>query len=128
MDFPYTQHQQQGVTCIDCHVKHSETTPPEAHNMPDHSFNANLNSCNTCHSDQMHGPAQARGTDEPGRVSSAAQQLQQAGLNAEPSPVSPWGYAGLAALIGLAAGMVLAPWLEKWYARAVRLPRGGKDE
>jgi predicted CXXCH cytochrome family protein len=129
MDFPYTQHQQQGVTCIDCHVKHSETTPPEAHTIPDHSFNANLNSCNACHSDQMHGPAQARQTDEPGRIiSGSPQQLQQAGLNAKPSPVSPWGYAGLAALIGLAAGMVLAPWLEKWYSRAVRHPRGGQDE
>jgi predicted CXXCH cytochrome family protein len=129
MNFPYTQHQQQGVTCIDCHVTHSETAPPEAHTMPDHSFNANLNSCNACHSDQMHSPAEALGTDEPVlTLSSPSQQLQQAGLNAKPSPVSPWGYAGLAALIGLAAGMVLAPWLEKWYSRAVRHPRGGQDE
>ena len=32
-----------------------------------------------------------------------------------PTPVSPLGYAGLAALIGIAAGMLLAPWLERWY-------------
>jgi predicted CXXCH cytochrome family protein len=129
MNFPYTQHQQQGVTCIDCHVTHSETAPPEAHTMPDHSFNANLNSCNACHADQMHSPAAALGTDAPAlTLSSPAQQLQQAGLNAQPSPVSPWGYAGLAALIGLAAGMVMAPWLEKWYSRAVRHPLGGKNE
>ena len=97
--------------------------------MPDHSFNANLNSCNACHADQMHSPAEALGTDQPPlTLSSPSQQLQQAGLNAKPSPVSPWGYAGLAALIGLAAGMVLAPWLERWYSRAVRHPRGGKDE
>jgi predicted CXXCH cytochrome family protein len=129
MNFPYSQHQQQGVTCIDCHVKHSETAPPEAHTMPDHSFKANLNSCNACHADQMHSPAEAQGTDEPVlTLSSPSQQLQQAGLNAQPSPVSPWGYAGLAALIGLAAGMVMAPWLEKWYSRAVRHPHGGKDE
>ena len=28
----------------------------------------------------------------------------------------------------LAAGMVMAPWLEKWYHRATTRPRGGKDE
>jgi hypothetical protein len=41
----------------------------------------------------------------------------------EPTPVSPLGYAGLAVLIGLAAGMVLAPWLERWYRVAMQ-----KDE
>ena len=43
-----------------------------------------------------------------------------AGLTPEPGPVSPVGFAGLAALIGLAAGMVLAPWLERFYHRAVK--------
>lgn len=129
MDFPYTQHRQQGVTCIDCHVIHSETAPPEAHTIPDHSFQANLNSCNACHADQMHSPAEAEGTGAPGvTLAQPEHQLQQAGLNAQPSPVSPWGYAGLAALIGLAAGMVMAPWLEKWYSRAVRHQHGGQDE
>jgi len=91
MNFPYTQHQQQGVTCIDCHVTHSEASLLEAHTMPDHSFRANLNSCNACHSDQMHSPAQALGTDQAALTTvPAAPQLQQAGLNAEPSPVSPW--------------------------------------
>jgi hypothetical protein len=55
-------------------------------------------------------------------------QLQQAGLAAQPSPVSPFGYAGLAGLIGLAAGMVMAPWLEKWYRRALTHDRGGDDD
>ena len=32
------------------------------------------------------------------------------------------------ALIGLAAGMVMAPWLEKWYSRAVRRQHGGSDD
>jgi predicted CXXCH cytochrome family protein len=129
MDFPYTQHQQQGVTCIDCHVTHSETGLLDAHAISDHSFKANLNSCNACHADQMHSPNQALGASQTGLTASApAPQLQQAGLNAEPNPVSPWGYAGLAALIGLAAGMIMAPWLEKWYSLAVRRQHGGRDE
>jgi hypothetical protein len=34
-----------------------------------------------------------------------------------PSPVSPLGFSGLAGLIGLAGGMILQPWLERFYRR-----------
>lgn len=132
MNFPYSVHQKQGVTCINCHVTHTEKTPADAHAVPDHSFKANLDSCNTCHSDQMHSAAQGGG-DTPVSLPAAGtgtdtQQVQQAGLTPAPMPVSPLGYAGLAALVGLAAGMVLAPWLEKWYRRAAKRPQGGEDE
>ncbi len=129
MNFPYSVHQQQGVTCINCHVTHTENAPADAHTVPDHSFKANLDSCNTCHRDQMHSAAQ--GTPASGamsNVSTGAPQVQQAGLSPAPMPVSPLGYAGLAALIGLAAGMVMAPWLEKLYRRATKRPQGGEDE
>jgi predicted CXXCH cytochrome family protein len=128
MNFPYSAHQRQGITCINCHVIHSEKNPPEAHAIPDHSFTANLDSCNTCHSDQMHSAAAAVGTNQPIFSTMPAAQQLQAGLNAEPGRVSPWGYAGLAGLIGLAAGMVMAPWFEKWYSRAVKHNRGDIDE
>ena len=123
MDFPYSVHQKQGVTCINCHVNHAENSPADAHTVPDHSFKANLGSCNTCHADQMHSVPQASGVAAPVKAAAAsAQRVQQAGLSPEPSPVSPIGYAGLAGLIGLAAGMVMAPWLEKWYRRASKRP------
>lgn len=128
MNFPYSVHQKQGVTCINCHVIHTESSPPEAHAVPDHSFKANLDSCNACHRDQMHSAAAAVGTNPPAAITNPVQALQQAGLTAQPSPVSPVGYAGLAGLIGLAAGMVMAPWLEKWYSRALKHNRGGEDE
>jgi predicted CXXCH cytochrome family protein len=130
MNFPYSVHQKQGITCINCHVIHSETSSPDAHAVPDHSFKANLDSCNACHLDQMHSAAEATGTNLPASLTTtqAPPQIQQAGLTAEPSPVSPLGYAGLAALIGLAAGMVLSPWLEKWYARVTKHERGGEDD
>lgn len=129
MDFPYSVHQKQGVTCINCHVTHTDGNPTDAHAVRDHSFKANLDSCNTCHSQQMHSSAEATGTN-PVAVTTApvSQQLQQAGLTAQPSPVSPLGYAGLAGLIGLAAGMVMAPWLEKWYSRAVKRDGRGQDD
>ncbi len=129
MNFPYSVHQKQGVTCIDCHVTHTEKSPADAHTVPDHSFKANLDSCNACHADQMHSQSDAvQGSQPASAVSAKALPLQQAGLSPAPSPVSPMGYAGLAALVGLAAGMILAPWLEKWYRRATARPHGGEDE
>jgi len=41
-------------------------------------------------------------------------------ITPEPTPVSPMGYAGLAGLLGLAGGIVLAPWLERFYRREVK--------
>jgi predicted CXXCH cytochrome family protein len=131
MNFPYSVHQKQGVTCIDCHVTHTEKSPADAHTVPDHSFKANLDSCNACHAEQMHtsGNAQgAQGAQPASSVTSNTQPIQQAGLSPAPSPVSPIGYAGLAALVGLAAGMIMAPWLEKWYRKATARPHGGEDE
>jgi predicted CXXCH cytochrome family protein len=129
MDFPYSVHQKQGVTCINCHVTHTEKSPADAHAAPDHSFKANLDSCNTCHAAQMHSAPQASGASVTAHAdSAAAQQVQQAGLSPKPSAVSPLGYAGLAGLIGLAAGMVMAPWLEKLYRRASKHSSGDEDE
>ncbi len=129
MNFPYSQHHQRGVSCIDCHVTHTVTTSATAHTIPGHSFKANLDSCNKCHSDQMHTAASASSASQPQTsTTSVPVQIEQAGLAAQPSPVSPIGFAGLAALIGLAGGMVMAPWLEKWYARLVKHNRGGGDD
>lgn len=123
MDFPYTSHNQQGVSCVDCHVNHLENDNRAAHTVPDHSFNASLESCNTCHAEQMHSTtAEAEsGTSAP--LPMQEQQTQGANLSSEaeePQPVSPLGFSALAALLGLAGGMVLAPWLERWYQRTVK--------
>lgn len=124
MDFPYTTHNQQGVTCVDCHVKHIENADRTAHTVPDHSFNASLDSCNNCHADQMHdakGQAVA-GTSAPAVVpTEIATELTTA--TPEPEPVSPVGFSALAALLGLAGGMVLAPWLERWYQKTLKQNR-----
>jgi formate-dependent nitrite reductase cytochrome c552 subunit len=120
MEFPYTSHNQQGVTCVDCHVNHLENTEREAHSVPDHSFNASLKSCNTCHSQQMHSTTEAvGGTSAPVSVPQA-QEASLVPVTPEPDPVSPIGFSALAGLLGLAGGMVLAPWLERWYQRTVK--------
>ncbi len=123
MDFPYSTHHQQGIACVDCHVNHLENEDRPTHSVPDHSFNASLKSCNTCHADQMHKPGEALKTEtsEPDAQTSIEQQnVELAAVTPEPGPISPVGFAGLAAMIGLAAGMVLAPWLERFYMRAVK--------
>ncbi len=122
MNFPYTPHSQEGVSCVDCHLEHLETEDRVAHTVPDHSFKASLQTCNTCHAQQMHNDAEAVSTGEstPPSVAQVAAQIQSASVTPEPTPVSPMGYAGLAGLVGLAAGMVMAPWLEKFYQRVVK--------
>ena len=125
MNFPYTQHHEKGVSCVDCHVKHLENQDRAPHTTPDHSFAASLQTCNTCHADQMHSPTSeasmpiAEGTTPTdAHVEAAPTAEQPQSVTNDPSPVSPVGYAGLAGLVGLAAGMVLAPWLERFYRRA----------
>ena len=41
-------------------------------------------------------------------------------LHTEPAEVSPVGFGILGTLVGVAFGMLLAPWLERWYKK-VRL-------
>ena len=130
--FPTSKHAEAGVTCVNCHLGFnvnnaaaSATDFANAHKAPDHSFLPTLDTCNACHANQMHAPGQA--------VAAAAILAEEVGgtptpqpspvaitvpsVNTQPAPVSPAGYAGLAALLGLAGGMVLSPWLERLYRR-----------
>jgi predicted CXXCH cytochrome family protein len=124
MNFPYSIHNKEGVTCVDCHLEHLESTDRVAHTAPDHSFTASLATCNKCHADQMHANAPAitatDGTSAPGQTIEPTPVAQAAPVTPQPTPVSPVGYAGLAGLVGLAGGMVLAPWLERFYHRVVK--------
>lgn len=121
MNFPYSIHNKQGVTCIDCHLEHMENANTGLHAIADHSFKASIQTCSACHADQMHKNGEATPTEGvthltvPETVVGSASDLEMSSIVPDPTPVSPIGYAGLAALIGLAAGMVLAPWLERWY-------------
>jgi hypothetical protein len=47
-------------------------------------------------------------------------------LQNEPDPVSPFGFAVLASLVGMGFGIVVAPWLEKWNRRINK--EGNRDE
>ena len=126
MNFPYSVHNKQGITCVDCHLEHLENTNTDIHRVADHSFKASVQTCTACHAEQMHADGETISTNEAVGISAAQPILEptpaveMSSIVPEPAPVSPMGYAGLAALIGLAAGMVLAPWLERWYLLVVK--------
>jgi predicted CXXCH cytochrome family protein len=127
-NFPTSTHAEAGVTCVQCHLgfnvgnKAANATDfVTAHTAPDHIFMPSLTTCTACHSNQMHAPGKA--------IAAAAIKIEEAGGTPTPeptpvatpiplvtrqaAPVSPAGFSGLAGLLGLAAGMVLQPWLEK---------------
>lgn len=116
--FNHTLHSQKGVTCVNCHLTNAGDAGG-VHQVPDHSFNASLKACNECHAGQMHKDGKAIAPihlgSEPPASSHPSAGLNVPDLSSTPNPVSPLGYAGITALIGLAAGMLLAPWLERGY-------------
>lgn len=117
-DFPYSIHSQASVECVDCHLHNFGVEGDrDIHTMPDHSFSANLAACTTCHVDQMHGQTASAALDLTITPTPEPVLAQDETLEAEPAPVSPYGFAGLAGLLGLAGGVVLSPWLEKAYRK-----------
>jgi len=121
-NFAHSPHSQMGLTCADCHLGPLDQTG-EGHARRDHSFNVRLSTCNRCHAYQMHDPVEVhpdRLTPTPTPPPDALVSVEKLSVSTEPSPVSPFGFAVLSALVGLAAGMILAPWLERWYRRMNR--------
>jgi predicted CXXCH cytochrome family protein len=139
-NFPTSKHAEADVTCVNCHlgfnpqeVSEGPLSFDELHKAPNHNFVPSLDTCNKCHSDQMHAPGDAvvaaaikvediggTPTPEPTAAATPVPPVEN-----EPLPVSPLGFAAMAGLLGLAAGMVLAPWLERSYKH---LTKGGKND
>jgi hypothetical protein len=84
-----------------------------------HSFTVRLDTCNECHSYQMHDPVDVH-LEPPENTPDAMASVENLSVSSEPSPVSPIGFAMLSGIIGMATGMILAPWLEQWYRRLRR--------
>lgn len=117
--FAHTAHSEEGLGCADCHLAALDGEAGSGHAFRDHSFHVKLSTCNECHAYQMHDPSEVHVGDDssPTMEPDALAAVEAAGVSLEPDPVSPTYFILLAALIGMAFGLLVAPWIERWYRR-----------
>jgi predicted CXXCH cytochrome family protein len=111
--FSYTPHAEQGLTCVDCHLNIQDAVAGEAHGIRQHTFSVGLDSCRECHLDEMHYP-------NPQNEDALPVGEAQAGFlpgSEDAAGSSPFQFVLLAAIVGMGAGLVLSPWIERWYVR-----------
>ena len=70
----------------------------------------------------MHSPTEAKAPEGTSAPVAAEPVVEAPAVTVTPEPeaVSPMGFSAMAGMIGLAGGMVLAPWLERWFHRTVK--------
>jgi predicted CXXCH cytochrome family protein len=118
--FAHTHHAAQGLTCVDCHIGDSNGKDGiMGKGQHSHTFAVDLDKCTKCHASEMHSPAAAMlvAADVTPTPASSLSSGEPTTVSADPKPVGPAGFAIFTGLIGLAFGMVLAPWLERGFRR-----------
>lgn len=116
--FTYTGHAEEGLLCADCHLRVSEAQMGEGHGQRLHTFVVDIGTCTGCHGETLHYPSGKESSPAESVEASLPVSIGDATVSAIPDPVSPLGFAVVAALVGMGSGMVLAPWLENWYRRS----------
>ena len=112
--------------CADCHLSTTDAEVGGGHAAKDHTFNVKLSTCNECHEYDMHEPVEVHADEmappaEPELDSMAS--AANLGVSVDPEPISPIYYALVSALVGMAFGLLVAPWIERWYHRLDRQER-----
>ena len=74
----------------------------------------------------MHDPSAVHTGNDNEIEPDALAAVEAAGVSLEPDPVSPMYFILLAALIGMAFGLLVAPWIERWYRRLTSMDGGGE--
>ncbi|MEP7356794.1 MAG: cytochrome c3 family protein [Anaerolineales bacterium] len=122
--YAHSNHAKQGLSCTDCHITKTDTPLGMGKGQHSHTFKVDLNTCTQCHENELHNPAAAmllpaaETTPTPTPEPPSALISGSAGtISSTPEPTNPAGFAIFAGLIGLALGMVLAPWLERGFRR-----------
>jgi len=113
-EFTHSAHSLQGLLCADCHL-----TRAEGIEHPDHSFHVKLSTCTECHENAIHDPVdeQLANLEPEEPILDAMASASNMGVSVDPDPISPIYYALISALVGMAFGLLVAPWLERWYHR-----------
>ena len=118
----HSTHAQTGVTCINCHLG-NKTGPDQFHQVHDHGFKPELETCNGCHAQEMHDAAlPVAVTPTPTLTISGIKPEMIAVVIPTPSPKAelatfPAGLSGyfqpgsryLPILYGVAGGMIIYP-------------------
>jgi len=113
-NYAHTAHSKQGLNCTDCHLSQLTESPIEGHSKKDHSFFVSLETCNSCHVYQMHDPETVHMDNPTPEPVDTISSVQTDVVQSDPVPVNPIGFTAMSGLIGVAFGVVIAPWLEKW--------------
>ena len=123
-NFAFTGHAKEGLLCTDCHLTVTDSAMGEGHGQRSHTFEVNLETCNQCHSEEMHSAVEDRPegalksevacyrTDT--ELAEASAETAPAPVTDTPLPATPWVYA-LPAAFGLVFGALVAPWVEDWF-------------
>ncbi|MGW8249626.1 MAG: multiheme c-type cytochrome [Anaerolineales bacterium] len=113
-NFTHSAHSQQGLTCANCHLANIDgATSGEGHGTKDHSFFVSLTTCNTCHVYQMHDPVAVHPENPTPAPADAMSSVETATVSHDPVPVSPVGFTALSGLVGVALGVIIAPWIDR---------------
>lgn len=128
--FNHSSHHDQGLSCQTCHLDTDQLTE-DGHKKSNHTFEVNLETCTSCHAYEIHGPANiSPESGEPPAVEGqtadtvdALHAVEATVVTTDPQPGNPIGFAVVAGLVGMAGGMILSPWLERWYRK-----QNNKDE
>lgn len=134
--YSLSTHSDNNVLCTDCHLPLADSESRIGPGNKVHTFEPNLKSCETCHNQDLHplpeevcneeaiAAAEAQGDESicPSEeiVAAGFKLPEDQNLMIEPGDTSPVGFAMIGTLVGMAAGMILSPWLEKWFERFQR--------
>lgn len=110
--FVLTKHNEEALTCGDCHLGILGNELGQGHAILDHSFHVRLGTCSACHDRQAHSAGEDTIAEPTATPTPIPLPIEANILSLTPSPVSPLGFIGLALLAGLGAGMVVGPWLQ----------------
>jgi predicted CXXCH cytochrome family protein len=124
--FSHSAHSEQGLACQDCHLETDQLTE-DGHKKSNHTFNVSLDTCTSCHAYEIHGPSQVSTEEEIAEAEveevaevDALHAVEATVVSTDPQPGNPLGFAVIAGLVGMAGGMILSPWLERWYRKLNR--------
>jgi len=113
-DYIHTSHSTDDASCADCHLELTNAQTGEGHAARNHTFNVKFGTCNACHNLDATAQQINAVAEKPLDAMAAVATL---GVSLDPDPISPIYFVLLSALIGTAFGLILAPWIERWFRK-----------